>query len=216
MILGTRLAALRLPSSATPPPSQASATADFGPTSTITTPAPPTHIPRLNVISVLTTQLHAREGAGTTFLRSLEKLALWLITKYRPVPPSPWLDCVLSAQSTTQLPALTPSLSPDLVSPAHPRLSYLVSAVVPRLESVVRLWTRPTAPKEATGAGMGWRTPAEEAREFWQGGEKVASRVVGEVEKRVEGLRSDPRWTELQRQVEEARSRVAAKEVEVK
>ena len=217
MILATRLAALRWPSTAAPAPSHTFTDLDLGPIATTTTPTPTVPLPRLNVVSILTTHLHAQEGAGTTFLRSLEKLALWLMTKYRPVPPSPWLDCVLSDQPTTDLPALTPSPSPDLGSPAHPRLSQLLGAIVPRLERVVALWTRPTAPKEATGAKLGWRTPGEEAREFLDGGEKVASQVVDGFQIRVEGLRNDPRWAKVQRQVEEARRRVAAaKQVEVK
>lgn len=200
MILATRLAALRWPA---PTTKQQPTLESVGPVDSSTPiPTPPQQsAPRLNVVSILTTQLHAREGLGTTFLRTLERLSLWALTRYRPVPPSPFLSCI-SAPPSPAPPTPTPEIA--AAAATHPRLQRALDSLVPRLQSLIALWTRPQAPKEATAAHLAWRSPREELSEFWRANEGVARRVVEEAE----GLRRHGVVRELEARVEAMRRRV--------
>ncbi|GAA5926312.1 hypothetical protein JCM1841_005531 [Sporobolomyces salmonicolor] len=77
MILSHRLSQLSLP---LPPPR-----VPFSMLSLFRrTPAPPSNpspVNRIDPIAVLTTQLHAREGLGTTLMRAMEKAALWALER---------------------------------------------------------------------------------------------------------------------------------------
>lgn len=191
MILATRLAQLRSPG--TEP-------VHSTPLGSATTPHPAA---RINVVSVLTTTLHAREGLGTTFLRTLEQIALWSLTRFDPVPPSPWQACILNSSPYTK--SILPPTS--TIVPSYPRLSYALATFVPRLEALVALWTPPPPPPDATAARLAWRSPNEEVRNVWQGGEQLAERVVSGAEGRVNRLRRHGVLVSLKERLDEARAR---------
>ncbi|GAA5882019.1 hypothetical protein JCM1840_000402 [Sporobolomyces johnsonii] len=140
MILSHRLSQLSLP---LPPPR-----APFSMLSLFRrTPTPfssPSPVNRIEPIAVLTTQLHAREGLGTTLMRGVERTALWALGRRRrriggieaaQKEGESWEECVkgytpppvvvevAKAAPETTLPDIAPSssITPPAPSPAPSR-----------------------------------------------------------------------------------------------
>lgn len=130
---------------------------------------------RVETISVLTTTLHAREGLGTTFLRSMEKLAVWGLEKRRSrnkeiavEGAQDWSDCLHSTSaavaapvevaeptptpSTPSLPFISFSRQPPFISfPAFSLPRFLASLHAP-LTRITSLWTTPPPPALETSS----------------------------------------------------------------
>ncbi|ORY52172.1 mitochondrial PGP phosphatase-domain-containing protein, partial [Leucosporidium creatinivorum] len=96
----------------------------------------------VDTISVLTTTLHAREGLGTTLLRTLERIALWGLERRRKgnleiakKGVEEWEDCLISAPT----PVVAPSPPPPVPTPApesvatKPTPSSLIMALLHRI-----------------------------------------------------------------------------------
>lgn len=104
---------------------------------------------KVETISVLTTTLHAREGLGTTLLRTLERLALWGLEKRKrgnlkvaEEGAEAWEDCLISAPapiiSAPPPPAATPTIETTAIksTSSSPIIALLHRIPTPKLPTI--------------------------------------------------------------------------------
>lgn len=171
---------------------------------------------QVDTVSVLTTELHAREGMGTLFLRNLERFMLWIVERKRTEQQAnedneaSWVDCLkqgaslqVAAQAKTPITAVPsetiptrPPLSAALRSPSL-LLQYLPKPDVPRflaslhepLTRLTSLW-RPHVP-DSPLSRPSW-TVDQKWRSLFsrdEGAVGAAEKAVTETEKLVSRLR---------------------------